>query len=347
MTGTTRARPALIGPRAGRGRDGIEDSFEAERPALFGHCYRMLGSSAEAEDAVQDTLLRALKGRAAFEGRSARATWLYRIATNVCIDRLRQRGRRELPTASLPEGTIDDELVERPAGRWLEPVPDAAVLPPDADPEQLLALRQSLRLAFVASIQQLPPRQRATLLLKDVLGFSTKEIAETLATSTASVNSALQRARATLAAVEPAVLREQAALTANQRDLVERYVDAFHAYDVDALVSLLREDATLSMPPYTLWLRGPRTIAAWFLGRGVQCRGSRLVRTAASGSVAFGQYRRSETGYRAWSLVVLELDADRIASMTHFLDVESVFPRFELPLALPADDGADDGADSA
>ena len=316
-----------------------ERAFESERAALFGHCYRMLGSSSEADDAVQDTLERALTG-AAFEERSARATWLTRIATNVCIDRLRRRARRELPSASLPAGTIEDELVERPAERWLEPVPDAAALPPDADPERLLALRQSLRLAFVASVQQLPPRQRAALLLKDVLGFSAKEIAETLTTSTASVNSALQRARATLAAVEPAVepraLREQAALTAGQRALVERYVDAFHAYDIDALVALLREDATLSMPPYTLWLRGPRTIAAWFLGRGVQCRGSRLVRTAASGSVAFGQYRRSQTGHRAWSLVVLELDHERIASMTHFLDVEQVFPRFGLPLQLPA-----------
>lgn len=308
------------------------DAFELERPALLGHCYRMLGSPAEAEDAVQDTLLRAWKATADFEGRSQRSTWLYRIATNVCIDRLRERKRRELPTLCHPSGTTEDPLVERPARHWLEPISDAAVLPPDIDPERRATLRQSLRLAFVAAIQHLPPRQRAVLLLKDVLDFTTAEIAETLSTTSASVNSALQRARATLARTHPSGPPPQTTLSPSQQDLVDRYVDAFHAYDVDALVGLLREDATLSMPPYSLWLQGPRTIGAWLLGRGIGCRGSRLVPTSACGSAAFAQYRRSDSGYRAWSLVVLDVDEDRIVSMIHFLDVEALFPRFGLAL---------------
>jgi RNA polymerase sigma-70 factor (ECF subfamily) len=196
-------------------------------------------------------------------------------------------------------------------------------------------LRQTVRLAFVAALQHLPPRQRAALLLAEVVGWSAAEIAATLETSVPAVNSALQRARATLQA--RGVRPEPALLPEHHEALLARYVEAFEAYDVDRLTSLLREDAVLSMPPYTLWLRGREAVARWFLGRGVGCRGSRLVPTAASGSPAFGQYRPpTEPGgpHRPWSLVVLELSGDRIASMTHFLDTETLFPRFGLPAEL-------------
>lgn len=304
-------------------------ALETHRPALFGHCYRMLGSASEAEDAVQDTLLKALSTSSGFEGRSQLGTWLHTIATRVCLDHLRGRARRELPVAAGPAGTVNDELTERPRAHWLEPVPDQRALPTDANPERRAQLRQSLRLAFLTALQALPPRQRAALLLKDVLGFSSEEVAETLETSATSVNSALQRARRTLA--EHASRAADRPSPAHER-LVERYVDAFHRYDVEALVSLLRDDVTLQMPPFSLWLRGPDAVGAWLLGRGIGCRGSRLVPVEASGAVAFGQYRSSEGGYRAWSLVVLELGEEAIASMTHFLDVETLFPLFGLEI---------------
>lgn len=312
----------------------VADRLEPHRPSLYGHCYRMLGSAAEAEDAVQDTLLKAWKAHGRFEKRSELSTWLHRIATRVCLDQLRSRGRRELPTRLGPAGAVDDDLVDRPRQHWLEPVPDARAVPADESPERRAELRQSLRLAFVAALQHLPARQRAALLLKDVLGFSAKEIAETLEATPASVNSALQRARKTLAEQTRLDPTPADGLGPTQRELLERYVDAFHRYDIDALVALLREDGKMSMPPFTLWLRGPDAVRGWFLGPGRECRGSRLVPIAASGSMAFGQYRRKPDGHRAFSLVVLELDGDAIASMTHFLDVETLFPLFDLPLAL-------------
>lgn len=313
----------------------VADTFEPHRRALTGHCYRMLGSVSEADDAVQETMLRAWRAYDDFDGRSSVRTWLYRIATNICLDHLRSRARRELPTRLGPPGTVEDELVSRPRTHWLEPVPDTHALPTDAGPQEQQQLRQSLRLAFVAALQHLPARQRASLLLKDVLGFSTEEIAQTLETSTASVNSALQRARSTLASRQ--LVEDEAAaveLTPTQADVVERYVDAFHRYDVDALVALLRKDGTLCMPPFTLWLQGREPIHDWLSGRGIGCRGSRLVPVAASGSVAFGQYRQTSSGHEAWSLIVLDLEEAHIASIIHFLDVETVFPMFGLPLRL-------------
>jgi RNA polymerase sigma-70 factor (ECF subfamily) len=306
--------------------------LEAHREALVGHCYRMLGSLAEADDAVQDTLVRAWRALQGFDGRASLRTWLYRIATNVCLDTLGDRARRERPVAIGPAGTAHDELVERPRTHWLEPIPDAHALPADGDPAERAALRESIRLAFVAALQRLPPRQRAALLLAEVLGWPVSEIASALETSVAAVNSALQRARATLAESAPPDAAV-AGLTPAQETLLARYVQAFERYDVDALAALLREDATLSMPPYTLWLRGPLAIKAWFLGRGIGCRGSRLVPTAANGLPAFGQYRPGGAGqpHRPWSLVVLELSGDRIAAMNHFLDTATLFPRFGLP----------------
>jgi RNA polymerase sigma-70 factor (ECF subfamily) len=307
------------------------EQLETHRQALVGHCYRMLGSAAEADDAVQETLVRAWRALEAFDGRASLRTWLYRIATNVCLDALADRGRRERPVGMGPPGTIHDDLEERPRTHWLEPIPDLHALPAEDDPAERAALRQTIRLAFVAALQRLPPRQRAALLLAEVLGWPASEIAEALETTTAAVNSALQRARAALAEAAPP--EGPASLTPAQQTLLERYVDAFERYDVEALAALLREDATLSMPPYTLWLRGPSAIQGWFLGRGIGCRGSRLVPTSASGLPAFGQYRAGGPGqpHRPWSLVVLELSGDRIAAMTHFLDTETLFPRFGLP----------------
>lgn len=311
------------------------EHLEAHREVLTGHCYRMLGSPAEADDAVQETMVRALRGLDRFDGRAALRTWLYRIATNVCLDLLAERTRRERPIGLGPAGTVDDPLVEKPRTHWLEPVPDLHALPADADPSERAVLRESIRLAFVAALQHLPARQRAALLLADVLGWSAAEIAEALETTVAAVNSALQRARATLADRAPAA-EHAATLGEGDALLLSRYVDAFERYDMDALAALLREDAVLSMPPYTLWLRGHAAIRDWMLGRGVGCTGSRLVPTAANGLPAFGQYRATPGGHRAWSLVVLELRDGRIAAMTHFLDVEDLFPRFGLPLELPA-----------
>jgi RNA polymerase sigma-70 factor, ECF subfamily len=314
--------------------------FEEHRQALTGHCYRMLGSVADAEDAVQETMLRAWRGLDRFEARSSIRTWLYRIATNVCLDALSDRSRRHLPIDDGQAGTVEDALVERSRSHWLEPVPDARALPADADPAEQAVLRQSIRLAFVAALQHLPPRQRAALLLADVLGWSAAEIAEGLDTTPAAINSALQRARATLAARRGPVPAGPALPEADAA-LLDRYLEAFERYDVEALTALAHEDATLSMPPYTLWLQGREAIAAWLLGRGAGCRGSRLVPTAANGLPAFAQYRLAADGRHVpWSLTVLELRAGRIAAWTAFLDTATIFPRFGLPETLPPRDAA-------
>jgi len=311
--------------------------LEAHRAPLTGHCYRMLGSAFDAEDAVQETMVRAWQGLDRFEGRSSLRTWLYRIATNVCLDALSDRSRRARPMEEGPNGSVEDHLETRERTHWLEPIPDARVLPSDANPFELTALRQSIRLAFVSALQHLPPRQRAALLLSEVVGWSAAEVAECLDMSVAAVNSALQRARATIAARNGNATAASESLSPDEVQLLDRYVDAFQNYDVDALVSLLREDATLSMPPYTLWLRGPATIREWLLGRGAGCRGSRLVPTQASGAPSFGQYRPAPGGGHApWALIVLELEGDRIVSWNSFLDTEKLFPLFGLPPRLPA-----------
>lgn len=320
------------------GADPLDFSqLEAHRVALTGHCYRMLGSAVDADDAVQETLVRAWKSVGRFEGRSSLRTWLYRIATNVCLDALAEGARRARPIEDGPSGSIDDALERRPRSHWLEPIPDARAIPAEADPAEQAVLRQSIRMAFVAALQHLPPKQRAALLLTEVVGWSAAEVAGTLDTSVAAVNSALQRARATLAA-----RREEAAPSARapsevQPALLERYVSAFESYDMDALTSLLHEEATLSMPPFTLWLQGPPAIRAWLLGRGAECRGSRLLPTQASGAPAFGQYRlQPGGGHRAWALILLDVAGERLAGMTSFLDTATLFPMFGLPPELPA-----------
>lgn len=307
------------------------DTLELHRQALTGHCYRMLGSAVDADDAVQETMLRAWKALDRFDGRSSLRTWLYRIATNVCLDALTDRPRRASPMEEGPAGTVDDELLQHPRAHWVEPIPDASALPAGSDPAEDVVLRESIRLAFVAALQLLPPRQRAALILTQVLGWSAAEVAEGLGMTVPAVNSALQRARATLAARPQRDM--PAILTPAQSALVTRYVDAFERYDVAALTQLLHEDASMSMPPYRLWLRGHDSIGKWLLGRGCGCRGSRLVPTSAcGGSPAFGQYRQG--GKEPWALVVLELDGDRIAHMNYFLDTETLFPKFGLPMRL-------------
>jgi RNA polymerase sigma-70 factor, ECF subfamily len=310
-----------------------EVQLEAHRVALTGHCYRMLGSLVDADDAVQNTMVRAWKSLERFDGRSSLRTWLYRIATNVCLDAIEARKRERVrPSALGQPGSVEDVLEAQPREHWIEPVSEQHAVPADADPAERAILRQSIRLAFVAALQHLPARQRAALLLTEVLGWSAAEVAASLDTSVAAVNSALQRARATLASVN---LGDAAADAHPPAGLLEQYVRAFERYDVDALTALLREDAHISMPPHTLWLQGHAAIRAWFLGRGRCCQGSRLLPVAASGAPAFAQYRPAlGGGYEPWSLLVLELRGDQLSAMTFFLDTETLFPRIGLPLRL-------------
>jgi RNA polymerase sigma-70 factor, ECF subfamily len=297
----------------------------------------MLGSAFEAEDAVQETLLRAWRSFDRFEGRSALRSWLYRIATNVCLDMLNGRQRRALPMdlgpARSPDGPIGGTL---PEATWIEPVPNALVAA-DGDPADVAVSRETIRLAFVAALQHLPPRQRAVLILCEVLRWKAAEVAELLDTSVASVNSALQRARATLETSGVSSTDPVPALDESQRELLSRYVEAFERYDIDTLTSLIQEDATQSMPPYELWLSGREDILRWWLGPGAGCRGSRVIPTvAANGSPAFAQYRPSASGrgYDPWALQVLEIDGGRIVEFTFFLDTERLFPLFGLPARL-------------
>jgi RNA polymerase sigma-70 factor, ECF subfamily len=318
---------------------GFEEQLERHRSELTGYCYRMLGSAADAEDAVQDTITRAWRAADRFEGRSTVRTWLYRIATNVCTDVLRGRQRRARPMDLGPASTVETaELVALPDGRWLEPVPDGRVVPVDADPAERAVARETLRLAFVAALQHLPPRQRAVLVLFEVLRWSAAEIADLLGSSVPAVNSALQRARATLAARPPLVTESLDPLDPAQRDLLERYVDAFERYDMAALTALLHEEATQSMPPYDLWLRGRDEVVAWMVGPGAECEGSRLVATVANGMPAFGQYRRSASGqgHDPWALQIVEVVDGTITGLNAFLDTERWFPMFGLPDHLPA-----------
>jgi RNA polymerase sigma-70 factor (ECF subfamily) len=316
-------------------QNAVTPRLEDHRVALTGHCYRMLGSASEADDAVQETMVRAWKSQERFEERSSLRTWLTRIATNVCLDALADRKRRGRPIEIGEAGSPEDALDTLDRVHWLEPIPDERAVPADADPSEIALLRESIRLAFVAALQHLPPRQRAALLLGEVLGWPVSEVATTLEMTPAAVNSALQRARSTLAERDPGTSSSRAKLTREQTELVERYAAAFERYDIDALVSMLREDGTLSMPPFCLWLRGRETIRTWLGTRGLPCRGSRLVRTAASGAPAFGQYRVDpEGGFKAWALIVLELDGAQIGAFNSFLDVETLFPLFGLPLRL-------------
>jgi len=313
---------------------GVEGQLEEYRSELIGYCYRMLGSPFEAEDAVQETMLRAWRGFERFEGRAALRSWIYRIATNVCLDMLDGRNRRARP---MDLGPAQAPVVENahwlPEVAWLEPIPDS-LLAEAGDPAELAVTRESIRLAFVAALQHLPPRQRAVLILCEVLRWKAKEVAELLDTSVASVNSALQRARETLEASGVSSNDPVPEMDEARKQLLARYVQAFERYDLSALTALIKEDARQSMPPYDLWLHGRENILTWWFGPGIGCRGSRLLPTAgANGSVAFGQYKPSESGSGRdpWALLVVETAKDRIVEFTFFLDTAKLFPLFGLP----------------
>jgi len=320
----------VTGHREGAGEAGPEE-LEQYRRELSGYCYRMLGSVFDADDAVQETMVRAWRGMDRFAGRSAVRTWLYRIATNVCLDMLRSRQRRAQPMDLGPSSTTDAFVGEMlPEHAWVEPMPDARVLPADGDPAELAAARETVRLAFVTALQHLPPRQRVILILREVLAWRPAEVADLLDTTVASVNSALQRARATLAARGPDASRPRA-VGADQKALLARYVDAFERYDITSLVSLLHEDAVMSMPPYNFWLRGSAEIGRWSLGPGIACQGSRLVATTANGSPAFGAYRPDgRGGHLPFAIQVIEIEDDRIAGNHHFVQA-GLFAAFGLP----------------
>lgn len=316
--------------------DAVDDlDLERHRSELTAYCYRMLGSAFEADDAVQETLLRAWRALDRFEGRASVRSWLYRIATNVCVDALNGRQRRARPMDLGPAAPVGvgHPGPTRSEVTWIEPIPDSQVLPADGDPAELAVTRESVRLGLVAALQYLPARQRAALILREVLRWKAAEVADLLDTSVASVNSALQRARATLATREVTSTDPVRPLDDGQRALLARYIDAFERYDLDALTALMREDVVQSMPPYELWLQGRDALRAWYLGPGVECRGSRLVATMANGSAAFGQYRPSgpHGRHEPWALQVLELSGGQIIGVHAFLDTARLFPLFGLP----------------
>jgi RNA polymerase sigma-70 factor (ECF subfamily) len=316
----------------------LERQLEQYRVELTGYCYRMLGSAFESEDAVQETMVRAWRAYDRFEGRSSLRSWLYRIATNVCFDLLNGKQRRARPMDLGPASTADSVLTPPlPESTWLQPMPDGRVLPAETDPAELAVERDTIRLAFVAALQHLPARQRAVLILREVLRWQATEVAELLETTVASVNSALQRARATLEANGVSETDPEAPLDEEQQALLARYVDAFERYDLDSFVALLSEDVRQSMPPYELWLVGPEQVRAWMLGPGIACRGSSLVPTVANGAPAFGQYKPSGPGgsLEPWALHVVEIADGNIVGLNFFLDTESLFPLFGLPPTPP------------
>ncbi len=316
----------------------VEELLEQHRVELTAYCYRMLGSG-EAEDAVQETFIRAWRAYDRFEGRSALRSWLYRIATNVCFDLLESRKRRARPMDLGPaQEPIFENLHTLPEVTWIEPMPDTSLVR-EADPAEVTVARETVRLAFVAALQHLPPRQRAVLILCEVLRWKAAEVAELLETSVPAVNSALQRARATLEAIDVGATTAAPSVETADAELLARYVDAFERYDMEALTALIHEDATQSMPPFDMWLAGRDDILRWWVGPGIGCSGSRVIPVvSANGSPAFGQYKPKETGdgFEPWALQVLEIENGKIVEFTFFLDTATMFPRFGLPLEFEA-----------
>ncbi len=309
------------------------DKLEEYRRELTGYCYRMLGSGFEADDAVQETMLRAWRAADGFEGRSSVRSWLYRIATNICLDMLRGRQRRALPMDLGPASPPVEALLGdwSPEEAWISPIADERVLPEHGDPADIAVARDTIRLAFVTALQHLPARQRAALILCEVLKMPAAEAASTLGTSVPAVNSALQRARATLADLPEE--QQPAPLDADQSGLLDRYVDAFQRYDMEQLVTLLADDALMTMPPYAFWVRGARDVCTWMLEPGPsQCRDSILVPAGlVNGVQAFAQYKPDPAGGHApWALQVHEVSGGRVSRMTFFLDTERVFAELGL-----------------
>ena len=312
--------------------DELDPRLLEHRRELTGYCYRMLGSTFDADDAVQDTIVRAWQKIDEFEGRSSLRSWVYRIATNVCLDALRGRKRRALPMdMSSPVPSTTPPVETLPHEVFVEPVPDNAIT---RDPAELAVHQESVRLAFVAALQHLPPKQRAVLILREVLGWQAAEVAGLLETSVASVNSALQRARATLTVTDVERSRS-GSLDADERELLAKYVAAFESYDIDRLVSLLHEDGSISMPPFAMWIAGRDELKGWYTGYGAGCEGSKMIPVAANGMPAFAHYKPSPDGSRLvpWAIQVLEIRDGKIAHIHHFLDTR-LFERFGVPQAL-------------
>jgi RNA polymerase sigma-70 factor, ECF subfamily len=309
---------------------------ESFRRDLTGFCYRMLGSGSEAEDAVQEAMVRAWRGRESFEGRSSKRSWLFRIANNVCLDMLRSPQRRARPMDLGPSSEAHAIVLgeQLPESTFVSPIADGRVIDLDGDPSEVVVARESIRLAFVAALQHLPPRQRAALILCEVLRWPAAEVAALLETSTASVNSALQRARATLERVQTEPL--DSVVDPEHRELLDRYVDAFERYDIAALVALLRDDAVMSMPPWPFWLQGPQQLADWFLGQGIVCEGGRLLPVDVNGTAGFGNYHRIAEGrWEPWAIQVIEVSGGKITGHHNFLFPE-LFADFGLPASLSA-----------
>jgi RNA polymerase sigma-70 factor (ECF subfamily) len=329
----------------------FERDLEHLRPALNGYCYRMLGAGFEAEDATQEAMLRAWRRADTLKEPAAMKSWVFRIATNVCFDQIEDRKRRARPVDLAEPGTADTPVgAPLPETTWILPIADSQVLDPDADPAARLADRETLRLAFVAALQHLPARQRVVLVLRAVLRWSAKEVAEMLETSVASVNSALQRARA---ALDELALEDSDAPARpddeDERRLLEQYLEAFAEYDVDRIVALLRYDVVFDMPPLALWVRGPDQVGSFMLGQGAACRDSKLIAAGANGCPAFASYKPDpESGdWLPWSLTVLEPVADgeggpAVAGVHNFLApfLPSLFDSFGLPARLTDSDPA-------
>jgi RNA polymerase sigma-70 factor, ECF subfamily len=316
----------------------LEQEMETHRTALTGYCYRMIGSGSEAEDAVQETMVRAWKASNKLEARGALKAWLFKIANHVCLDMLGSAQRRAQPMDLGPSSEagapLGAPLVE---SAWVRPIADSAVLSPEADPADVAAERETLRLAFVAALQHLPPRQRAVLILREVLRWHATEVAELLETSVASVNSALQRARATIDELQLDTSGPSELGDAEQRELLAGYVEAFERYDIASLVKLLHDDAAFSMPPFPLWVRGPAQIHDFMLGTGAKCEGSRVLVTQANGGPAVAIYNPADDGYLPWAIVVLEMSDGAITGLHHFIDPE-LFAEFGLPPRLDRED---------
>jgi RNA polymerase sigma-70 factor, ECF subfamily len=320
----------------------VSEELERHRPGLTAHCYRMLGSAFEAEDAIQETFIRAWRAFDRFEGRAELRSWLYRIATNVCLDMLNGRARRALPMSLVPPSSGDTDLgPPTTETAWVTPIPDSRVVAPDADPAESVMARDSIRLAFIAALQHLQPKPRAVLLLRDVLGWHADEVADALDTTVTAVHSMLRRARRTMA--ERDTTHDNGpALGESEWKLVARYVDAFERFDIDALVALLRDDATLSMPPIPGWLRGAASIARYWRGQGSDCRGSHLLQTRANGLSAFGSYRPAPDGsYQPFAIQLIEITDGRISGLHAFLE-PGLFALFGLPAQLNTLHGAVD-----
>jgi RNA polymerase sigma-70 factor (ECF subfamily) len=306
--------------------------LEPYRRELTGFCYRMLGSGFDAEDAVQETMVRAWRSVDRLEERGALKSWLYRIATNVCYDMLQGASKRarpmDLASASTADCALDAPLPEE---QWIQPLPDA-----NLDPAEIAASKETLRLAFVAALQHLPARQRAVLILREVLRWQASEVAELLDTSVASVNSALQRARATMDELQLDTSGPPEVDDSEQQELLAQYVDAFARYDVSQLVTLLKEDVVFNMPPFELWLQGPDQVAQWMLGPGIECKSAKLLTTRANGCPAVAIYKVSEPGvWSPFNLAVLEIAGGEITGITNFLYPE-LFGAFGLPERLTA-----------